>query len=520
MKKKYIQLGVVALVLAIMAGALVLLRREPAAEAVPETPAAEIIYIYGGAETETTAPKQIDIHNESGDITIDNITPADAPPAVTAELTLRGLENLSLDTFGLSQAASNARAMRAKEVISENATADELKTFGLENPRASITVHLQNGDKPVVLFGDSAPGGEGVYVKPENGSTIYLIADSTAAPYFKPATAYVNKTITATDPEFSGFDKVTLSGTNYPETLVIERTPETEISGAGVTLNTHSFTSPIRRGLDSQRGLEPLTSVYGLMANDVVAVDDSDAALEKYGLKEPATVISVVSGTPELTFTLRISNPAENGEVRLIKDGSKVIYELSPSALPFLNKTLFEMMDKMVIVPNIQTVSKVILTTPEKSYEFVLTQEDEGRKLDVTANGAPLPNVTDENGKEVTGGENFRKLYQTIIACRYEEPMVEVDASEDTSADETDEPEEIGEDEPELVPDAAFLASIEYVYNNGRASDVVSFYEGPPRRTEIRLNGEGDYYGQSIYLDRLLEDTEKVVNGIAVKTYL
>lgn len=548
MKKKYIQLGAAALVLLVMIGALMFLRREP--EAVPEVSAAsEVIYIYGDASTGAVNPKEITIQNEYGETVIDSLAANGA--GASSELTIRGWEKLSLDSYGLGQAASNASAMQAKEVITENATADDLKTFGFDNPRANVTVQLQSGSSHVILFGGNAPGSEGVYVKLKDENKIYLIADSTALPYFKPATAYVNKTITATDPEFKGFDKITLSGTDYPEPIVIERTPETEQSAAGITLNTHSIMSPVKRNLDSQKGLEPLQTVYGLLANDVVAVDDSAETLEKYGLKEPAVVISVTGQTDEMTFTLQISKPDENGEVHLIKNGSKVIYELSPSAMPFLNLSVFDMMDKMVVVPNIQTVSKVILTTPEKTYEFVLRQADEGKTLDVDCNGTPLPNAVDEKGGDVKGGENFRKLYQTMISCRYDELMPKPDMRENPATGETVETSETTAEAVEVTvetseasenaaeatdaetvlptqeasgnsvdSDAAFLASIEYISIDGRTSDTVSFYAGPPRKLEIRLNGESGYYGQSIYLDRLLEDAEKVLSGIAVKSYL
>lgn len=498
MKKKYIQLGAVALILLAMVGALMFLRSQPDVSK-PETPAAnDIIYVFGGTSPEE--PIEINIHNEYGDFVIDKNKTADTS---ASGLTIKGWESLSLDDYSLGQAASNAKSMIAKQVISENATAEELKTFGLDNPRASVTARFQNADNTVILFGLNAPGSEGVYVKLKDENKIYLVSDSMALPYFKPATAYVNKTITATDPEFKGFDKITLSGANYPEPIVIERTPEDVISAGGISLNTHAIISPIKRSIDSQKGLEPLSTVYGLLANDVVAVDDSDAVLEKYGLKVPATVISVVGDTPEMTFTLSISDPDANGEVHLIRNSSKVIYELSASALPFLSLSLFDMMDKLVIVPNIANVSKVILTTPAKTYEFVLTHQEEDNKVDVTLNGVPLPDVTDEKGKAITGGENFRKLYQTIIVCKYNEPM----PNPETGAEVRN-------------SDANFLASIEYIYNNGNPPNTVSLYSGPPRKMEIRLNGEGGYYGQTIYLDRLLEDVEKTANGIAVTPYL
>lgn len=555
MKKKYIQLGIIAFVLLALTGALLLIRNAPEVSEPEPEPAETGATIYG----EIVNPRQVDIHNEYGDITIDNLA---QDGTSTSELTIRGWENLSLDNYRLSQVISNAKSMRAKEIISENATTEELKTFGLDAPRASLTVHFQN-DTPVILFGSNAPGGEGVYVMLENETKIYLISDTTALPFFSPATAFVNKTITATDPEFKGFEKITLSGANYPETIVIESTPEDEVEAAGITLYTHAITSPIRRGIDSQRGLEPLNSVYGLLANNVVAVDDSPEVLKKYGLDNPAAIVSVVGDTPEMTFTLKISEADEFGEIHLIKDNSKVIYELSPFVLPFLQLSLFDMMDRVVKIPNIDNIHSVTVGTEDNGYHiFEITHEDDGKKLSVTVDGKPLPDAVDEDGNTVEAGENFRKFYQTMIICRYDEPIPETETGNSTATTEPDAAateaatstaattadtdvtvaESDTADNNVVTSEVDFIeppelkskriGAIKYNYNNGMGSDIVYFYEGPPRKMEIRLYHidekpkapielvESGYYGQSVYLDRLYEDLEKVLNGIAVKTYL
>lgn len=487
MKKKYIQLGAVALLLAAMIGALVLLRSAPENTEPEAAPPEDAIYVGSG----DVPFNRIEITNPSG--TYELVTNPDDPEG---GLVVKGWEKLSLDTYNLGLVSSSAKEMAVKEVIAENVTADELKTFGLDNPRAQVKIDYETGGPGIILFGDNAPGGEGVYVMVQGDSTIFLIMPSLAEPFMKPAVAYVNKTVTSTDPNYNGFDRITLSGTDYPAPIIIERTPETTLEVSGMSFGTHSITSPVEAGMDSQRGLEPLNSVYGLLAYDVVAVaEEGSETVASYGLDNPRAVISVAGSAdqPEMTFTLRVSETDGNGNVRVMKGGSPVIYEMPEASLPWLGLTLFDYMEHMPLLPNIDTVSSVKVTVPGKTYVFTLTGESD--ELKVSLDGAELGEVAKEDGSVIDGTKNFRQYYQTLISATYEE--------------ETDQAPSEG---------AGPVVKIEYSYRSG-GSDSVSFYTGPTRRAFMSVNGGTYYLTTSAYVDRVIEDTEKIASGKFVKSY-
>lgn len=490
MRKKYVQLGIVAALFLCVLGALLLLGKAPAEEKA-ESPAAEKTYVIGGEAALNVA--QIDITNEAGGYSISNRTPA----GEKSDLIIKGWDDLSLDSYALGQAETSAKAMEAKRLVAENAEAALLPDYGLDKPRAGAVIRYADNSSAEISIGADAPGGEGVYVKRGGDNDVYLVSQSLAEPFLKPDVAYVNKNITETDPEYKGFDKIVLSGADYPEPIVIVRTPETTLEAGGMTFNTHSITSPVQAFVDSQKGLEPLSSVYGLAAEEVLAVSDGKPeTLEKYGLAEPAAVISVTGSgdNPGMSFELRISKPVQDGGVNAIKSGSPVIYRLPESAFPWLGLTVFDYMEKAVTMPNISTIASVKLTTSRGSYEFTLTGEDD--ELAVSLNGKELPDVVKADGATDSAIKNFKQFYQTMISARYEAL--------------TDEAPPEG-----AVP----LAQIEYRYKSGKAADTVKFYSGPTRRAFVTLNDGKIYLCQLAYVDRLIEDAVKMAAGEAVKSY-
>lgn len=483
--KNIILLAVAAVLLAGMAAALIWLQKQPASD--EEVAEAEpVIYITGSEKT--LAPLRIEVQNEYGGYVLYDRQPG----TEEHEWMIEGLEQLSLDKYGMMSVVNNSCMMTAKSVVVDEADNQELADFGFKRPRAFVTV--KDPEKTVVLLiGNDAPGGEGVYVSHINGRTVYLVASSAVERVLYPKLVFVNAAVTAGDSQSTVFKRLTLSGENYPEPIVIEETPEDAVSAGGITMNSHRIMSPVNAGLDSQNGLAPLNGVFGLTADEVVAVQNDTETLRKYGLENPAAVVKVETDDEEAgSFTLRVSDPDANGNVCLIKDGSPVIYRLSADYLPWLGLSLFDIREKLAILPFIDNVSGVRVITPEKTYTFSLSGE--GDNFSVTLDGAPVKEAVDSNGKTIDGVANFRQFYQVLIFARYDEET---------------------QDAP--TEDAQPLLSIEYSYRDGSPADTVSLYAGPPRRAFISLNGGKAYLTQTTYIDRVLAEAQNIAQGIAVK---
>lgn len=481
MNKKIIQLLALVLVLAGMIVAVVLLRGGNEASTGEESSASDSIYITGS----DPAPfvKQVQIKNETGAYTIVNgnlnaIQQANSP---APNYTLSGAESLPVSSALLAAPINSAAALTAKSIVTQG----DFATYGLDKPRATVTVVYENATA-TILVGNDAPGGEGTYVANSGSDTVYLAQSTPVADFLKPRLDYMDKVVTGGTAQTTSFTKLTLSGTAYPEPIVVQATPETTMEAGGISFGTHSIVSPVSAGMDMQDGLPSLLSVFGLTADAVVADNTDPATLEKYGLAEPyATAIVVVDNKADApvvdNFTLNVSQPDAQGVVYLTKDGTPLVYSLSAEAVPWLGKSLFDLMEKTAILPSIDAVASVVVDTQDKSYTFNLTGE--GDTLAVTL-----------DGKEVDI-KNFKQLYQTLISARYEEQAT-------------------GEPTGEPV--------LRYTYryrDSGKASDIVQFYPGPSRRAFIKLGTGTLFFTQSVYVDRVLEDIVKIAMGQDVKSY-
>jgi hypothetical protein len=311
---------------------------------------------------------------------------------------------------------------------------------------------------------------------------------------------------------------------------------------------THQIKSPARMDMDVTTALPAIQSAYGLVANEVVAVADSDAVLEQYGLKEPYSTVKV---TPpeELemdTFTLSASQPDASGYVYLRHSGTKLIYRVAASTLKWLDVQVQELMIKLAIMPAIATLSKVTVQTEDESYAFTLSGEDD--ELAVSYNGKDLPT------------DIFRDFYQNLIAASYEsvaevpslstadggessseetsdeessseessggESSSEESSSEESSSEDSS-AEESSSDTGTQSPTESIIAGLKpiltytYTYKDAsRSPDVVRFYPGPARKAYIVVNDGIVYITPITYLDKILADLPKIAAGESVAAYL
>jgi hypothetical protein len=375
-------------------------------------------------------------------------------------------------------------SMEAKRTVAESLTSAEEAVYGFDAPRSSLTV---NGE--TILFGADAPGGEGVYVMKQGSPAVYLVAPYTAEPYLKPATSLVSLNLTAApDAEFTGFANMTLSGSSFPEPIVMRRTEQPEnTAGTTVSYSTHEITSPIQASVTTGEASQRLTTVYGLVAQGVAAVADDAETLKAHGLDAPAAVMDVTADKPEHTFTLSASAPQEDGTVYVQKKGQPIIYKLGKDQLPWMELTAFELMDKFANMANIETVKNLKITVSDMIYEFNL----EGKGDDMV--------VTYLNG-DVLDLKNFRRFYQTVISARYSE--------------------ELTTEEVSLASSAMPLLQFFFEYNDGRPQDVVRFLPSSvPLRCVIRVNDGPAYLCEERYVQIVSEDVHKAMLGEEVKAY-
>ncbi|MFV0401168.1 MAG: DUF4340 domain-containing protein [Oscillospiraceae bacterium] len=495
MKKKLILLGVAVLVVAGLVVALVLLNgQEPVAEeSSQEYTPVEVNYILGGENA--PAATEVTIKNQYGEYTIYALP--GSSDTVSGSYAIKGMEDYQVTS--LSSLMTSAKVSSVKSVVTEKA--DDLGVFGLTNPQATVSIKYEDNTSATLLIGDAAPAGEGYYAKRGDSDTVYLLSPSTgAAKFLDDKLTLMDKTLTGgtagSDEEAaSQFGRVELGGTvRGEEPVIIEALPEDEVTSAsGMVLTSHRIVSPIRVNLAYQRGSDVLAKAFGLVADKVVDAGKTPENLAKYGLEEPYSTISIelvqqyqegeTIKTMTIPYSLQVSAPQADGSVYLVTGSSELIYQIQASALPWLESTAFDLMDRMIVMPFIDKVASIKLEG-EGVETSLFNLSGESSDLVVQINDSPVDTA------------NFRAYYQTLIGTSYDSI-----------------PEE------ELPEDAREIFAITYNYREGGA-DVVKFYEGPSRKVYATLNDGDPYLVLTSYLDRIKEDLGKILAGEDVKSFL
>ena len=442
----------------------------------------ERIFVLGDESGDAPSAQTVQVNNEFGSFTIVNVNPDEEFPP---EFTLEGFEDYDLQGSRLIQIANSARSLIASEILFEEDA--NLAELGLTNPSATITIDYVDGTSAVLLIGDVAPGGDGAYAMRQGDSVVYLIPSNVAESFWRRDLDLLSLSITETPEEMPEIRRAVLGGSVRTEPIVIEEMPVEE--DAPFVLATHLIVSPVQNRLNATLGLESLIFSYGLQADKIEARFESAEELEAWGLDEPYSTLEIVSTTHE-SFKLMVSAPDEYGMVYLIRENHSLVYRLNSQFILWLELTYFEMMDKFLVLPFIDSISLLEIHLPEDTINITL--EGEGQELEVFVNGALY-----EAGEGVDSVGNFRTLYQDFLMLRYESIP----------------------DEP-MSPDAPILLQFTYHYRDGSPPDTVTVFEGAARRVYVQLNDETPMFGLSSFVDHLYRSIQSFLEGEQVISYL
>lgn len=216
---------------------------------------------------------------------------------------------------------------------------------------------------------------------------------------------------------------------------------------------------------------------------------------EKYGLAKPAHDVYyryLTSDGTALDIMVSIS-ALQRGE-----DGSEFYYvasmlfdtiaKMDASSLSFLEWSLMDYLDKPVFSVNIDKVSRIKITTAEKSYDFELTGTGDDLTAVETANGRTVFKGEDKEVGENHGIRNFRKFYQTILGINRE--------------DFTEEPHE---------NERALLLQLDVTFRDGSVRSY-KFYSYSERRCFMTVNDRGEFYVLRSMMRKLVSDADKLLS--------
>lgn len=372
---------------------------------------------------------------------------------------LEGYDASLIDSVTVSQTATDLASIAALREM-DNADAD----YGFDTPKATAQIEGRGEVADyTITIGDTSPDESGVYIKISGKEAVYLVAESEISCLYEDALYYaINTTLGGienkeaissyfTNDAISAFDKITLTGKNYPQSVTIEKLDDGSLVSQYVN---YYISSPVRRPADNVS--EILSSVGGGIGTvGAYSFDKSAAKLKEFGLDDPYLTVSITVG--EQTRIYKFAK-VDDTYSAVIADNDPLIRKVTTASLSYIDSKATDFYYKTMFLEGIYDLSSYTVQSGSEKYTFDIkyTPEDEENeveeKFDISVGGKAIE------------ASNFQDYYRTMLG------IVTVDYSTKNIS-------------------GAYETTITLKHSDGSADTVLGFKKYSDQRYQYYMNG-------------------------------
>ena len=351
--------------------------------------------------------KTIHVENKKG--TLDVIS--NTPKGEATVYKLKGYEDYALQSGIPDKIANAAAKLDFSKVASQSG--DKKSEFGLDEPRATVTVTYNDKTKAKFIVGSDAPQSAGTYIQFGTEPTIYLCDTETVSAFDLGLNDFMDLNInkTADTTENNDASSITISGSGFDSEIVLK--PNKDGKNAALFV----MTSPSGGYANESEASLISGGIRGLYADSVEMVDPSDDQLKKLGLLSPHAKITAVY--PDVTVKLIGSKPDGDGKVYIMTDGGKVVYKLFSEKAAWTATSYEKLLSDYVISPKMDSLSGVTVKA-DKTYDFSLDTKTSTKTDDEGSETTSTTTTVQYNGKDVDLGK-FTTYYDDLSLIKLSE---------------------------------------------------------------------------------------------------
>lgn len=484
MNKKIRNLIIGGIVLVLLVGVLLLLKFLPSGENPGGDSSSETSYTSESVQLfkkDKDDIASLEVENAEGGFTI--LRQAEGVYTIEA---LEGFDQL---TSSYSTLVGNFASVSAMRMVEE--APGDLSKYGLSSPKTQVTVTYKDGTKNVLHIGDNLPTGNGRYAMLNDDAPVYALGSTVSGSLENTVLDYVSTTVidawtapvseddsssvAKTSPDIKRINIVGGSLTerlgDIPLTIVMGEDNE-GMAQLGASTSTWRITSPVNASVHTENTsamMEAITN--GVTATKVAAINPTEDQLAYFGFTEPYAKVEFTRDNDD--FALTVGNYADGSSHYVMLEGRNVVYVVSDDSLPWITVDINKVFSSLTVLPYIDNVEEIEVSVDGKTYLFKTEGEDDD--LTATVNGNAIST------------DNYRKIYQYLLSA----PAEEINFDKETG--------------PEI-------ARITYRYRDVDQEEVVRFLKVSDRRCVLSVNGEESFLTRTVYLDRLAQNMELILN--------
>ena len=395
------------------------------------------------------------------------------------------LENYNAEQMEKSKIRSVVRTV-ATLVGTKEMTEMSAEYCGFETPKVTAVLEKNNGETVTILIGAENYEKTGEFVTIKGSDKIYLVGYDIKTTVDVEPLSFAKTDITPTFPTTSistdyksdegvlaAFDKLTISGKNYANTVVMERNHNDSINA----IVPYNITAPIKHYAQNHNSIVTLFAM-GVTPEGAYSYDISAAALKKFDLERPDMHFVIEADGKKMTY--RISRQ-DDGYYAVLGDGMTMIAKVSGENLEFKDFATTDYYYNWISVLYIDDVKQMTVKSPQKTYDFFIKPDTADEEdFVITYNGTLLDS------------DNFKNYYGACISLSAADyNITKVNGN------------------PEY--------SLTYVFNDdvgGRQH--IEFFKISETKYQYRVDGYDVGTVTSADLKKLVNNTERVATGLQI----
>lgn len=375
-----------------------------------------------GDETSTPTIEDIEVLNlNSNDFKTVNISnsngifklfstkdKSDNDEDVAASWYIEGYAQGLLDPSSVGYIAESLAKISASREVTKRTASD----CGLDKPLIKADITDNNGKSFSISLGDESPDKSGYYLKLSNSDKIYVvnpdlmetlnftdvsIADTSILPAFD--ITDISSDYKGDDGLLASCDKLTLTGKNFSEPLVIEPNRDKTVA----VYAAFNITSPTKRAAENVDGVFEIFK-SGVTVSGAYSLNKKPTALSEFGLDKPDLTARMEIEGKSHTFKFKLQ---KDGSYAAVCDGVELIKKVEADAIPFINKKTSDYYSDWVCLNGIDNLKSFTVKLNGETHVFSI-------KANPAEDSEQLYFIN-YNGKELKSGD-FQEFYKSCIA--------------------------------------------------------------------------------------------------------
>ncbi len=387
----------------------------------------------------------------------------------TDGVVISGYEDYPLTEEVLEDLRPSAGSVYAYDTIDRSGK--DLAQYGLSSPIATATVTDVDGNQYHLRIGSQLPSGTAYYCMNSESSTVYAVEEDYVKFFLAPKQDFISKQITSI-PENTAYmvDHLAISYQDKPIFAVVAMDDTEKVHQNSGKL--YKMIYPYQGLGNDDNVVDYINTVCNLTASTVKSLDTGKESLKEHGLSTPAYIIEFsYQGEVHQLY----ASEAENGFCNMYAEGGNIIYSVLAQKLRLLELDALDFVTPYQFERDINKVDRIMIYTEKGNYTYHVKVENNEAKATI-------------DGKELNS-RAFEDFYNLITTSKI--------------AGVTKKPS----------CNSAMVFIFRYQSALGMENDTVTFCPIDGRTYYLDINGSGNFYVSSSYIDKVLECIEKLNAG-------